>query len=140
MLGRSHQLQGECFIRARYDTNSTPHTVLIDDTRLELLGTGDLLHLYGVKLTPVDTGLTTAAKLLVHGSPVPAGRKNFVNLTLPPVEQRIYYHTAVIAAIAEKVTMGGVQGYVDQSAVFTVVNYRQGFFKGYISGWFDELV
>jgi hypothetical protein len=114
--------------------------VLSNYGRLELLGTGNLLHLYSVKLAAVDTGLTTTAKLLIYGSPVPAGRKNFVNLTLPPMEQGIDYHTAVIAAIAEKVTMGGIQGYMDQSTVFTVINCRQSFFKGYIFGRFYELV
>lgn len=113
--------------------------MLTNNGRLKLLGTGKLLHLYGVKLAAVDTGLTTTAKLLIHGSPVPARRENFVNLTLPPMEQGIDYHTAVIAAIAEKVSMGGIQGYMDQATVFTVINCRQGFFKGDIFGRFQEL-
>ena len=49
--------------------------------RLELLGTRNLLHLYGIKLATVDTGLTTATKFLIYNSTVSARRQNFVHFT-----------------------------------------------------------
>jgi len=82
MFRRPYQFQCYRILWAFYNANAASQAMLINYGRPGLIGTGDRLHLYGIELAALDTGLTAAAKLLIHDSPVAAGSKDFMDIAV----------------------------------------------------------
>ena len=98
MFRRSHHLKSHSFIGALEDAEPAPHTVLVNDKCLHLLGAGDLPHLDGIKVTSLDTCLATLAQLLIYDRPEPAGSYQLVDVS--QLLESMNYLTAAFAAIA----------------------------------------
>jgi hypothetical protein len=80
------------------NTDATSLTVLANDVCLELLGTGNLPHLDGIKRAFFDTVLTTNTKVLVHDSQETVGIHQVKPISFGI---RIEHFTGVCTAIAD---------------------------------------